>query len=48
MAPGEGRVSMRVLTMLPPNFAAINKALRVRGKPVIYAYDGAMYESYDD
>lgn len=34
---------MRVLTMLPPNFAAINKAFGVRGKPVIYAYGDTIY-----
>lgn len=44
MAEGQGRLSApRVLTMLPPNFKAINAAFNVRGKPVFYAYDGVIY-----
>lgn len=44
MAQGESRVSApRVLTMLPPNFRAINDAFNVRGKAVFYAYGGVIY-----
>lgn len=43
MAEGTDGMSMRVLTMLPPNFAAINRAFGVRGKPVIYAYGNTIY-----
>ncbi len=43
MAQGEGRVSMRVLTMLPPNFKAINDAFNVRGKPIFFSYGDAIY-----
>lgn len=35
--------TMRVLTMPPPNFKAINEAFNVRGKPVIFAYGNTIY-----
>lgn len=34
---------VRILHTLPPNFAAINRAFNVRGKPVIYCYGGTIH-----
>lgn len=34
---------MRILHTLPPNFAAINKAFNVRGKPVIFCYGSVIH-----
>lgn len=36
-------MGVRVLYTLPPNFNEINKAFQVRGKPVIFAYAGAIH-----
>lgn len=34
---------MRVLYLHPPNFAAINRAFKVRGKPIIFCYAERIY-----
>ncbi len=34
---------MKVLTLFPPNYTAINRAFGVRGKPVIFAYRDIIY-----
>jgi hypothetical protein len=34
---------MMVLHLFPPNYAAINRAFKVRGKPVIFCYGDTIY-----
>lgn len=34
---------MKVLHLFPPNYAAINRAFKVRGKPVIFCFGDTVY-----
>lgn len=34
---------MKVLTLFPPNYAEINRAFKIRGKHVIFAYGDIIY-----
>lgn len=34
---------MKVLTLFPPNYGAINKAFNIRGKPVIFTYGQTIF-----
>jgi hypothetical protein len=34
---------VKVLHLFPPNYAAINRAFKVRGKPIIFCYGSTIY-----